>query len=85
MELLIVLVMIILTIWAGNYAAKYGRSYMLWVVISILITPILSFIILLILEKKKPCPACKEFVKYDAIKCKFCGAEFDNVMKSTNE
>ncbi|PJE79911.1 hypothetical protein CI610_01135 [invertebrate metagenome] len=52
MSLLILLAALFLSVVVGVYASRGGRSGLLWFIVSVLISPILSFFILLILGKK---------------------------------
>lgn len=68
-------------------AARRGRSAMLWLVLSLVISPLLGFVFVLVLrdlsagpneptpETHVRCPDCKELVRKDASKCKHCGCK----------
>jgi hypothetical protein len=72
----------------GLLASSRGRSGTLWFILSLLISPVLALIILLVMRNlKKPnfedppdpqthvkCPECREFILKDARKCKHCGS-----------
>lgn len=72
----------------GFLAINKGRSGMGFFILSILISPLLSFIILLVLGvseeglyrngELKRCSNCKEFVKLGALECKHCGNDLSN-------
>jgi hypothetical protein len=76
---------IVVGIWAGNR----GRNGAGWCLLSLLISPLLTFLILLVIGKNeqaveaeaietggmRKCPMCAELVKREAVKCKHCGSE----------
>ena len=81
---------IMFSILVGIYANKYkGKSGLLFFILSIFLSPLIAFIIALlistnnkIIEKclianheMKKCFYCAELVKYDARVCKYCGKE----------
>ena len=61
-------------------ARSKGDSGFVWFLISIVISPLLSMILILAIKQKRPnskqrrCPECMEIVHRDAIKCKHCHA-----------
>lgn len=67
-------------------ASNRGRSGFLWFIFSILLSPLLGVIFVLVMENLKlsgdkpnpnthvRCPDCRELVRNDARKCKHCGA-----------
>lgn len=74
----------------GVIASEYGRTGFAWFVGAVLLSPLLMGILVLALGRvKRPdplreviaaqthtrCPACKEIVRRDALKCKHCGGE----------
>jgi hypothetical protein len=76
----------------GIIASSKGRSGFGWFLLSVLISPLLSFILVLALpslstrlrtESGEPvtpqthvrCPDCRELVRVDANKCRFCGCK----------
>jgi hypothetical protein len=76
---------IVVGIWAGSR----GRNGAGWCLLSLLISPLLTFLILLAIGKNskaieaeaietggmRKCPMCAELVKREAMKCKHCGAD----------
>jgi hypothetical protein len=77
-----------LLVWAafafavGNYASKQkGRARTDWFVLSLLISPLLAFLILALLPGRangsdfKKCPSCAEVVRAEAKRCKHCQGE----------
>lgn len=69
----------------GAVASARGRSGVGWFFISAIISPILGFVLAVILPNRKmqgvqpspethvKCPDCRELVLNDARKCKHCG------------
>ncbi|ODN70220.1 zinc ribbon domain-containing protein [Methylobrevis pamukkalensis] len=76
----------------GSFAQRRGRSFGAWMIVSLLFSPLVGVIIVLLLspiaEKTEPaiqhpeafklCPRCAESVKRAALVCRFCGHEFGN-------
>lgn len=73
------------SIAVGILASNRGRSGFGWFLISLLISPLLGLIFVLVLKNLKNfpdgvspeshlrCPDCRELVRKDARKCKHCG------------
>lgn len=73
----------------GMYAAKIGRSGLGWFLLAALISPLLAFLLCLVLgpikanpatgipsqETRVKCPDCRELILQDARVCKHCGAK----------
>lgn len=80
---------VIASIVVGMWAGGRGRSGGGWFLIAVLVSPLLAWLILLVIGKNeqaveaaaiseggmRKCPMCAELVKREAIKCKHCGAE----------
>jgi hypothetical protein len=93
----IVIAWIVLSILAGVYAGRKGRSSGGYCLLALILSPILVFVLLLILPpigkvveqraveegELKKCPECAELVKAEAKKCRFCGYEFEYVAPPT--
>lgn len=85
MELIVLGLFISLLV--GIAANSRGRSFVGWTLLSVLITPILALLLLLVLrdlsrraapDAPRPdthvrCPDCRELVLADARKCRHCG------------
>lgn len=61
-------------------ASSRGRSAVLWFLLSILLSPLLTMILVLAFGSAGPnykthkrCPECRELILMDATKCKHCG------------
>ena len=79
-----IFIWIVLTFGCAIYASNKGRDGGRWFVISLLLSPLIGFILLLISKDisqqtaledglLKKCPACAELIKTEAVKCKHCG------------
>ena len=64
------------------YAGRKGRSQVSFFVISLLLSPLVGFLLVAVGPSNpermglKKCPACAEFVKDEAMKCRFCQHDF---------
>lgn len=69
-----------LAVLVGYFGTSKGRSGIAWFFVSALISPVIAFIILLVIgvpkESFKKCPRCAENVKVEASVCRFCGFNF---------
>ena len=78
---------LLLAIAAGIFASSRGRSGFGWFLISLVLSPLISFVFLLVLQNLKEkslmpspdthvkCPDCKELVLKEARVCKHCGCK----------
>lgn len=85
MEFVIFWVVFSVAVWA--LASRRGRSGLGWFLLSLLISPLLAIVLLLILRDLKDqegrpnpnthvkCPDCREFVLREAKVCKHCGCK----------
>ncbi len=85
MELLHIVVMLSVfsLIVATIASSKYDKSWFSWFLLSLAISPLVTFIILLFDRNK--CPFCKEVIKEGASKCKHCGSELQNDVGIMND
>jgi hypothetical protein len=71
---------VFLSILVGAYGSSKKRSGVGWFFLSLIISPLITFIILLVSGSPqgilKKCPKCAEEVKTEAQVCRFCGFEF---------
>ncbi len=87
---MIYIVWIVLAFVAASVAKNKGRDYGRWLVLSLLISPFISLIILLVSKdlttendikqgKLKNCLYCSELIMREAVKCKHCGADLPSL------
>ena len=71
---------IFLSILVGAFASSKKRSGFGWFFLSLIISPLIGFIIVAIAGlprgELKKCPNCAEQVKSEAKVCRFCGYDF---------
>ena len=79
---------VFLSILVGIFAGSKSRSKFGWFFISLLISPLIAFIILLVAGPRagslKKCPKCAEQVKAEAEICRFCSFQFPSSPQEEN-
>lgn len=96
--LLWILVFVFSFVLSGVLAARRGRSVIGFLLISLLLSPLISIVVVLLVGKSekgmerkalangyKKCPACAELVRREAKICKHCGTEFEAPPKGVLE
>jgi hypothetical protein len=87
-DLFFVAVWFVLAIFVGTVAGRRGRGQGWWFLLSLIISPLLGGLILLVvpnlkaaadLASLKKCPRCAEMVQREALVCKHCHTEFAQV------
>lgn len=84
LTLVIVAAALTLALVPAYIADTKGRSFALWFVISLFITPLVAAVVVALLPpdeeslvrdgKLKRCPKCDELIKPAAAVCRFCGS-----------
>jgi hypothetical protein len=79
MELILVVAYTCFAIAAGWYADRLGRSGIFWGIFSLVLSPLIGFVMLLALgdrnddeEERLPCPFCAEMILPAATVCPHC-------------
>jgi hypothetical protein len=78
---------IFFAVLVGAFATLIKRSGLIWFLISLLISPLLAFIALVVFGRpalpgiiagfgEKTCPKCAEKIKKKATICRYCGHKF---------
>lgn len=85
MALLVMAAWFALAFWVATHAEKRGRSAGGWFTLSAIFSPLVGVALLMALpeiERASPllvrCPACRELIRRDAVKCKHCGTEINS-------
>jgi len=88
----IFLVWLILAIVVGKYASNKGLSGVFYFFLSLVLSPLLGFLIAAVSKRDtdviaaltgmKKCPDCAEYVQREANICRFCGRKFASVETS---
>jgi hypothetical protein len=75
--MLVVIAWIAFSIFIGLLAGSRGRDQLGWFLLSLLISPLLALLCLMVQRERLPgptcfCPHCKERIRYDATVCRTC-------------
>lgn len=77
------------SVLVGAYAYRKERNGIGWFFLSLLISPLIAFIIVLVAgpssSSLKKCPKCAENVKVEAQICRFCNYEFPSSIDKQKE
>jgi hypothetical protein len=78
----IIILLIGFSIFVGWFASSKKRSGVGWFFLSLIISPLITFIVLLVIAlphgELKKCPKCAEEIKAEAQVCLFCGFDFSS-------
>ncbi len=81
-ELMILVAWLLLSYGAMMYAGRKGRSRLGFFFLALFLTPIVAFVLIAVGPSNpermglQKCPQCAEWVKSEALKCRFCGFDF---------
>jgi len=57
----------------GLLASSKGRSFLGWLLLAIIISPLLAGLLVLVIGHARRCPFCRGGVPRDALVCRHCG------------
>lgn len=66
---------LLLCVGVGLIARNLGRSFVIWFIVSLLLSPLITVIIVLIMGYKRRCPKCQGKISPKATRCRHCTAE----------
>ncbi len=83
----LVLIWFVLSILVGVFANNRGKSGILYFLLSIILSPLLSFLIVLVAgdNSKKKCSNCGQKIDINAKVCPFCNTKMDFVSNEYSE
>jgi len=85
---MLIIIWVLLCFVVAHYANKKGDNGVAFFFVSLFLSPLIGALILAISKDRseemniknkvsKKCPKCAEIIKYEAVKCKFCGESFE--------
>lgn len=88
----VVVLWLIFAVLVGVYADSKNRNGVAWGILSILLSPLLCWLMLLAIGQPGPnanthkrCPSCAEWCANEARVCKHCGNSFEQPYKFTGQ
>lgn len=75
MTVVALVIALLLCAGVGLLARSYGRSFVIWFIVSLLLSPLITVIIVLIIGYKRKCPKCQGKISPKATRCRHCTAD----------